>query len=251
LIVGREPKIKWLFLFNTLMITALVGCEESQAVTIALRKKGIRAFSCDTLPCSGGHPEWHIQDDIFNVINGGSFTVAKDYSFEDYEIVYKWDRVITFQPCTDLTVSGARWFEKKRLSGEQEQSIRFFYEVWKFSNCSENPIGIINGGEYIKKWFPILYEEMKAGGFPFKPSQIIQPWMFGHGETKATCLWLRDLPNLIPTNIVEGREQNIWRMAPGPDRAKMRSKTFPGIAEAMADQWGRQLTIPMQLKLAV
>jgi hypothetical protein len=206
----------------------LVGCEESQAVTIAFRALGHEAYSCDLLPCSGGHPEWHIEGDVLEV--------SKGY----------WDLTITFQPCTDLTVSGARWFEKKRLSGEQEKSIRFFFEVWKLSDCSENPIGILNGGKYVKKWFPALYQEMKYYGFPFEPSQIIQPWQFGHGETKATCLWLKNLPLLKPTNIVDGREQRIWKMPPGPERQKLRSKTYEGIAKAMAEQWGGQL-----LKMAV
>ena len=200
----------------------LIGCEESQAVTKEFRKLGHEAYSCDVLDCSGGHPEWHIKDDLFKVIGS------------------EWDKVITFQPCTDLTVSGARWFKEKRENGSQEESIKFFYEVWKISNCSENPIGIMNGGKYIKKWFPDLYYEMLSNGFPFKPSQIIQPWQFGHGETKATCLWLKGLPLLKATNIVEGREQRIWKLPPGPERAKLRSKTFIGIAEAMANQWSKK-----------
>ena len=199
----------------------LVICEESQAVCIAFRERGHEAYSCDILPCSGGHPEWHYQMDAFEAYHK-----------------HKWDLVISFQPCTDLSVSGAKHFWYKRENGIQEKSIRFFFEVWKISHCSENPIGIMNGGKYIKKWFPLLYTEMLDYGFPFKPSQIIQPWQFGHGETKATCLWLKGLPPLKPTEIVEGREQRIWRMAPGPERAKNRSKTFRGIAKAMSEQWG-------------
>lgn len=206
----------------------LIACEESQAVTIEFRKLGFEAYSCDLLPCSGGHPEWHIHKDVLSVLHS-------DFTYNNRNIV------ISFQPCTDLTVSGARWFEEKRNNGSQEKSIRFFFELWKYSNCSENPIGILNGGKYIKKWFPELYQEMKDCGFPFKPSQIIQPWQFGHGETKSTCLWLRGLPELEPTKIVEGREQRIWKMSPGPERAKLRSKTFPGIAKAMAEQWGEYL----------
>lgn len=201
-------------------MNVLVACEESQAVTKEFRAKGHEAYSCDILPCSGGHPEWHIQDDVLKHLDGD------------------WDLVISFPPCTDLTVSGARWFSKKRENGNQESSIRFFFNVWKKSNCTENPIGILNGGKYIKKWFPKLYNEMIDYGFPFKPSQIIQPWQFGHGETKATCLWLRGLPELKHTNIVEGREQNIWRMPPSTDRSKMRSKTYSGVSKAMAEQWG-------------
>ncbi|HET8829469.1 MAG TPA: hypothetical protein VFM79_09005 [Pelobium sp.] len=198
----------------------LIACEESQTVCKAFREKGHEAYSCDIQECSGDHPEWHIKDDVLEVLKG------------------YWDMVISFQPCTDLTVSGARWFKEKRKSGSQEQGIRFFFEVWKKSNCSENPIGILNGGNYIKDWFPNLHDEMKSNGFPFKPSQIIHPWMFGHGETKATCLWLKGLPKLEPTNIVEGREGKVWKMPPGPDRAKLRSKTYEGIASAMAEQWG-------------
>lgn len=204
----------------------LILCEESQAVCIAFRERGHEAYSCDLLPCSGGHPEWHLQMDAIEAYQSG-----------------KWDLVISFQPCTDLAVSGAKHFWYKRDNGSQEKSIRFFFEVYKISNCSENPIGIMGGnGKYIKKWFPKLYQEMKDYGFPFKPSQIIQPWQFGHGETKATCLWLKGLPLLKPTEIVEGREQRIWKMAPSPDRAKNRSKTFSGIARAMASQWSDDLT---------
>lgn len=97
------------------------------------------------------------------------------------------------------------------------------------------------GGGYIKKWFPALYSEMKDAGFPFKASQIIQPWQFGHGEVKSTCLWLRDLPELKSTNVVDGREPKIWKMPPSKDRAKLRSKTYQGIAQAMATQWSEYL----------
>jgi hypothetical protein len=214
----------------------LVACEESQEVTKAFRRLGHNAFSCDLQPCSGGHPEWHIQMDIL-------------YHLQQVKAGY-YDMVLSFQPCTDLAVSGARWFEKKRLSGEQEESIRFFLNVWKESNCSENPIGIMNGGEYIKKWFPGLYQYAKFIGFPFKPTQIIQPWQFGHGETKATCLWLRGLPKLKPTNIVTGREQKVWKMPPSADRGKLRSKTYSGIAEAIAGQYSEYI-LNQQLKLAI
>jgi site-specific DNA-cytosine methylase len=181
----------------------LVACEESQAVTIELRRLGHEAYSCDIQECSGGHPEWHLQQDVTSLL---------------YE---KWDMIIAFPPCTDLAVSGARWFPQKRADGRQQRSIEFFM---RFANADcprvaiENPIGIMSS-EYRK------------------PDQIIQPWMFGHGETKATCLWLKGLAPLTPTNIVGGREQRVWRMAAGPERAKLRSKTFPGIARAMAEQW--------------
>ena len=180
----------------------LVACEESQEVCKAFRAVGHEAYSCDIQPCSGGHPEWHIQDDVLKHLDG-------------------WDLVIAHPPCTDLAVSGARWFKEKHESGVQQKSIEFFMEFTRLS-CAwaiENPVGIMS----------TIYR---------KPDQIIQPWMFGHGEQKATCLWLHDLPKLNPTNVVEGREQRIWKMAPSIDRAKMRSKTFPGIAKAMAEQWG-------------
>jgi len=182
----------------------LIACEESQAVTIEMRKIGIDAYSCDILPCSGGHPEWHIQQNVIKLLKE------------------KWDMVIAFPPCTDLAVSGARWFVEKRADGRQQKSIDFFL---KFTNLTckwaiENPIGIMSNN----------YR---------KPDQIIQPWQFGHGETKATCLWLNGLPLLQPTKIVSGREQRIWKMPPGQERSKLRSKTYRGIAEAMAVQWGK------------
>lgn len=183
----------------------LVACEESQAVTIAFRKLGHDAYSCDVQECSGGYPEWHIKQDVIPLLRGN------------------WDIIIAFPPCTDLAVSGARWFKQKQVDGRQQKSIDFFM---KFVNADcnkiaiENPIGIMS----------TIYR---------KPDQIIQPWQFGHGETKATCLWLKGLPLLKPTKIVNGREHNIWKMPPSPDRAKLRSKTYPGIAYAMADQWGR------------
>jgi hypothetical protein len=182
----------------------LLACEESQAVCIEFRKRGHEAFSCDIQDCSGGHPEWHIKDDVLKVINDG------------------WDMMIAFPPCTHLAVSGARWFKEKRENGSQQKSIEFFMQLANApinKKGLENPIGIMNS----------IYR---------KPDQIIQPWQFGHGETKATCLWLTGLPKLVPTEIVEGREQRIWRLPPSADRAKLRSKTFLGIAKAMAEQWG-------------
>lgn len=183
----------------------LVACEESQAVTIELRKLGHEACSCDILPCSGGHPEWHLQQDVIPLLQE------------------QWDMIIAFPPCTHLAVSGAAWFEQKRKDGRQQQGIDFFMEFTKLDHVPrvviENPIGIMS--RHYRK-----------------PDQIIQPWMFGHGETKATCLWIKGLPLLKPTEIVSGRDQRIWRMAPGPERQKLRSKTFEGIAKAMAEQWG-------------
>jgi hypothetical protein len=182
----------------------LIACEESQAVCKEFRALGHEAYSCDIEPCSGGHPEWHLQQDVLPLLKE------------------KWDMIIAFPPCTHLAVSGAAWFEQKRKDGRQQQGIDFFMQ---FTNlpCEkvaiENPIGIMS----------TLWR---------KPDQIIQPWQFGHGETKATCLWLKGLPLLSPTNIVSGREQRLHRLPPSPDRAKIRSKTFPGIAKAIAEQWG-------------
>lgn len=175
-------------------------------MTKAFRAKGHEAYSCDILPCSGGHPEWHLQQDVLSLL--------RDW----------WDLILAFPPCTDLAVSGARWFPEKRASGAQQNSIAFFL-AFTSANCKalaiENPIGIMS----------TKYR---------KPDQIIQPWQYGHGETKATCLWLKNLPPLTPTDIVAGRAQKVWRMPPGPDRARLRSKTYQGIADAMAAQWGEK-----------
>ena len=185
------------------MKTVLIACEESQAVTNEMRALGINAFSCDVKPCSGGHPEWHIQEDVESILR------------------HKWDMVVAFPPCTNLCVSGARWFTEKRLDGRQQSSIDFFM-LFTQLQCMwaiENPVGIMSSNFR-------------------KPDQIIQPWQFGHNETKATCLWLHNLPKLKPTNVVDGREQRIWKMAPSDYRATLRSKTYAGIAAAMAQQWG-------------
>lgn len=181
----------------------LIACEESQAVTKEMRALGIEAYSCDIEPCSGGHPEWHIQGDVTPLLE------------------QEWNMIIAFPPCTDLAVSGARWFKEKQADGRQQKSVDFFLQFTRL-RCRwsiENPIGIMSSKFR-------------------KPDQIIQPWQFGHGETKATCLWLNDLPKLKPTKVVEGREQRIWKMAPSPERAALRSKTFIGISKAMAEQWG-------------
>jgi site-specific DNA-cytosine methylase len=205
----------------------LVGCEESQAVTIELRKLGHEAYSCDLLPCSGGHVEWHIQHDIFEVIALGG-----------------WDMLIAFPPCTDLSVSGARHFERKIADGSQAKSIDFFM---KLVNCDipkiaiENPIGIMSG----------KYR---------KPDQIIQPWQFGDKAQKSTCLWLKNLPKLVPTEMVdkgeffeftskkgEKKRMPMWYYKALQDaktteqRRTLRSKTFGGIAKAMAEQWAGKI----------
>ena len=181
----------------------LVGCEYSGKVREALRVMGHDAWSCDLLPADDNSP-YHIQGDILEVLDDG------------------WDMLICFPPCTDLAVSGARWFKEKQADGRQQASIDFFMKMVNAPIpriAIENPIGIMS----------TQYR---------KPDQIIQPWQYGHGETKATCLWLKGLPKLEATDIVEGREQRIWKMAPSPDRWKKRSETYSGIAKAMATQWG-------------
>lgn len=198
----------------------LVACEESQRVCCAFREKGHEAYSCDVIECSGGHPEWHIKQDVLPLIDGDCEFKTMDGA--GHTICGKWDIIIAFPPCTDLAVSGARYFAEKRADGRQQRSIDFFM-AFANANCDriaiENPIGIMS--TYYRK-----------------PDQIIQPWQFGHGETKSTCLWLKGIPKLIPTDVVEGREQKVWRMPPSAERAKLRSKTYPGIAKAMAEQWG-------------
>ena len=181
-----------------------IACEESAEVREEFSRIGWDAWSCDLLPSR--IPGKHICGDVLNLIEHG------------------WDMMIAFPPCTDLCVSGARHFAKKREDGRQQRSIDFFLAL---ANAPieriaiENPIGIMSS----------IYR---------KPDQIVQPWQHGHGETKATCLWLKNLPIIVPTNVVEGREQRIWKMGPSPTRAKDRSVTYSGIAKAMADQWGQQ-----------
>lgn len=226
----------------------LVACEESQAVTIELRKLGHEAYSCDIIECSGGHPEWHIMQDVLPLLNG--FCEFNTMDGEYHMIFGKWDMIIAFPPCTHLAVSGARHFYKKRADGRQQRAIEFFCQ-FIFADCDriavENPIGIISG-DYIPKHFPRIAETY---GLPIKPTQIIQPYEFGDPHKKSTCLWLNGLPTLKPTNIVvpdlikyeckSGKTVTFSRhMVQGfksDERAKKRSKTFPGIARAMAEQW--------------
>jgi len=209
----------------------LVACEESQAVTKEFRLLGHEAYSCDIQESSGGRPEWHLQTDVLQLLK------------------LKWDMIIAFPPCTHLAVSGAAHFEKKRKDGRQQEGIDFFLEFAKH-DCPkmaiENPIGIMS-----KIWR--------------EPNQIIQPWQFGSEAQKSTCLWLKGLPLLQPTNIVSKGEFSKSGYSIGassayavdekgkriawsdPRTAKARSKTFPGIAKAMADQWSNikieQLTL--------
>lgn len=180
----------------------LIGCEYSGVVRDAFIARGHNAMSCDLLPTESPGP--HYQGDVLNIINNG------------------WDLAIFHPPCTHLAVSGARHFAAKRADGRQQAAIKFFMALAHADIpqiAIENPVCIMSTA-----WR--------------KPDQIIQPWQFGHGETKATCLWLLGLPSLVPTNIVDGRENRIHRMPPSADRWKKRSTTYAGIAEAFATQWG-------------
>lgn len=198
----------------------LVACEFSGVVRDAFHAKGHDAWSCDLLPTE--RPNWtlegtpdridlrvhhpdrggHIQGNVLDVLNDG------------------WDLLIAHPPCTDLAVSGARWFkEKQQQQAEALDFVRALLNANVERIALENPVSIISSR--IRK-----------------PDQIIQPWQFGHGEIKATCLWLKNLPKLVPTNIVDGRKPRVHYMAPSPDRWKERSRTLQGVADAMADQWG-------------
>lgn len=180
----------------------IVGCEFSQVVTMAFRARGHEAYSCDILP-GEQNADWHFQEDIFYLLKRERFELG-----------------VFHPPCTHLSVSGARWFKNK--VDEQKLAIEFFMKLVNADIpkiAIENPISIMS----------TRYR---------KPDQIIQPWQFGHGETKATCLWLKNVPKLIPTHIVSGRESRIHKMAPSANRAKLRSISYQGIADAFAEQWG-------------
>ena len=219
-------------------MNVLIACEESQRVCIAFRNKGHEAYSCDILPCSGNHPEWHIIHDAIPLLNGLRGFHTQNGKFHE---INGWDMIIAFPPCTHLCVFGARWFEQKRKDGRQQEGIDFFMQFVN-ANCKkiaiENPIGIMSS----------VYR---------KPDQIIHPWMFGDNYSKSTCLWLKGLPLLIPDvteqpelewfDWVDGKTgkkkrqpkwfADAWHLPP-EERAKVRSKTFLGIARAMAEQWG-------------
>jgi len=177
----------------------LIACEFSGIVRDAFARAGCDSWSCDLLPSE--QPGNHIQADVLGVLDQG------------------WDLMIAFPPCTHLAVSGARWFKDKKP--QQEMAVTFVRRLWAAPIeriAIENPIGVLS-------------TKFR------KPDQIIQPWQFGHGETKATCLWLKNLPKLVPTKIVDGRTARVHREPPGPDRWKNRSRTYSGIADAMACQW--------------
>ena len=234
-------------------MNVLIACEESQAVCKEFRRLGHRAFSCDIIECSGGHPEWHIMQDVLPILNPRiqlEGLPREYYGIKPFEtmdgamhfINGKWDMIIAFPPCTYLTVTGNRWFNVERYGEKAIQrhknradAIKFFM-AFANADCPriaiENPIGCMN--TYFRK-----------------PDQIIHPYMFGDPARKATCLWLKGLEPLEPTDIVEpvitqyknGKgTDNPWHMdtmkLPPDERAKARSKTWPGIAKAMAEQWG-------------
>ena len=221
-------------------INILIACEESQRVCEAFRKRGGKAYSCDIIECSGGHPEWHIKQDVLPLLNGNCEFITMDGI--SHKIVGKWDLIIAHPPCTYLTVTGNRWFNIDRYGEkaiqrhkDRKDAIDFFM-AFANADCEkiaiENPVGIMSS-----EWR--------------KPNQIINPWQFGDAFEKKTCLWLKGLPELKPTNIVEipprkrfdsGKSMPEWYAEawhlPKEERAKLRSKTFPGIAKAMAEQWG-------------
>lgn len=197
----------------------LVACEFSGIVRDAFLARGHDAWSCDLLPCEAGSRR-HFTKDVRKVLCDNGRVAG--FVSNGFAIRFDWDLMIAFPPCTHLAVSGARWFKDKRE--EQQEAISFVEELWNAGIsriCIENPVSILSTRSILGK-----------------PTQIIQPWQFGHGEVKATCLWLKNLPPLVPTNIVSGREARVHKTAPGPDRWKERSRTLPGIAAAMAEQWG-------------
>ena len=191
-------------------VRVLVACEFSGTVRDAFRALGHDAWSCDILPPEDDS-RWHLQCDVLTVLEGLLHPCVGG----------PWDLMIAHPPCTHLAVSGARWFKEK--AKEQAEALEFVRALLAAPIpriALENPVSIISSR--IRK-----------------PDQIIQPWQFGHGEVKATCLWLKGLPKLVPTNVVEGRHPACWLASPGPDRWKIRSRTYQGIADAMAEQWGR------------
>ena len=218
----------------------LVACEESQRVCSAFRARGHEAYSCDIIECSGGHPEWHIMEDCLPLINGNC--TFKTMDGEEHH-VEKWDLLIAHPPCTYLTVTGNRWFNVEKYGDKARERIKLREEAkeffMKFANADcdkimiENPVGVMSTA-----WR--------------KPDQIVQPYYFGDPFEKRTCLWLKGLPKLKKTNEVEpeprikyasGCTMPAWYAnLPPKDRAKERSKTFPGFAEAMAEQWGDSQT---------
>lgn len=224
----------------------LVACEESQEVCKAFREKGHEAFSCDIQDCSGGHPEWHIKGDVLPLLNGNcTFMTADTHTHTQNG---RWDLIIAHPPCTYLTVTGNRWFDEVKYGekAKQRQKDRYkaivFFMQFAYANADriaiENPVGVM--------------------GSAWKTAdQIIQPWQFGDPYDKQTALWLKGLPKLKPTNVIarperityaSGKTMPKWyaELWHDKDRSVLRSKTFPGIAAAMADQWGEEVSVPME-----
>lgn len=220
----------------------LIACEESQRVCTAFRDLGHEAYSCDIIECSGGHPEWHIKGDCLAILNGNCTFKTQDGI--EHTISSKWDLIIGHPPCTYLTVTGNRWFnvekygEKalKRIE-DRKEAAEFFMKI---ANADCDKIAIENPVGYMNSHFR-------------KPDQIIQPYMFGDPFEKKTCLWLKGLPKLKPTNVVEppvrkefasGKTMPAWYAdawhLSKEERSKLRSKTFPGFAKAMAEQWSSE-----------
>lgn len=189
---------------NKVPCPILIGFEESQAITTRLRAKSIEAYSCDLQQCSGGHPEWHLQMDIFEALN-----------------LRKWGAIILHPPCTYTALCGNRWYWDSPLRVE---GIELCKRSWEHA-CSIC--------DFVALEQPKTIMQKYIG----PRSQSIHPWQFGHGETKETWLWLKGFEPLVPTKIVEGRENKIWKMPPSKDRGKLRSKTYPGIADAICNQW--------------
>lgn len=183
----------------------LIGFEESQAVCIAFRELGHEAYSCDKEECSGGHPEWHLKMDIFTALH-----------------LMKWDLIILHPPCTYTALCGNRWYHDSPLRFE---GIFLCKSSWNEACKVCDKVVLEQPKTIMQRWIG-------------PKSQVIHPWQFGHGETKETWLWIKGLSLLKPTNIVDGRENRIWKMTPSDDRSKKRSKTYPGIADAFAAQWG-------------
>jgi len=229
-VTGRKER-------NRNEMRVLVACEESQEVCKSFRERGHESYSCDIQEPSGGHPEWHILGDCLPILGGCCEVQTMDGI--SHVIPDKWDLLIAHPPCTDLAVSGARWFAEKQKDGRQQKSIVFFMQL-ALASCGrvavENPISIMSNA-----WR--------------KPDQIIQPYQFGEHARKATCLWLKNLPKLTPTKIVDGGDIRIggystgahadgkdengkWLRFGDPKLSRLRARTFPGIARAMAEQWG-------------
>lgn len=236
-------------------INILIACEESGRICTEFLNRGFNVFSCDIIDTSGQHPERHIKQDVTPLLGKGPHHF-KTCDGKEWDID-KFDLIVGHPPCTDLSVSGALRFEQKRKDGRQEASIKFFCKFLE-AECEhvaiENPVNIMSG-QYIVKWFPEL---AKKYGLPRKPDQIIHPYMFGHPESKKTCLWLKNLPKLEPTKVLplpasghwnnqtEDRQNKLiidskWIGYNDPRTKIYRSKTYPGIATAIAQQWGDYL----------